>query len=263
MYTKRIQCRALNRKHLSRFLLVNLLTFLTICQFYGSIVKTAYWAFELSQHASIMHRFQICWLNLCSQEERESAVLSGVSGVHNTLGVTFTEQTNSRDMCAEKGSFKAKCIDGFTWNQLFFLKYLLLWRITCNQRPDAAQAAGRQQLHKTSTQIKKWVCLQHGNFYWNHMLKGRCQNKQQHFVNRVLSDLNLFKYGTLWENRTRLSELSLTCEAIYDKKQCLRTLLLDNGGSDHLIEGIVFAFTGRCNVHGGGADILLLEAGFE
>lgn len=58
-----------------------------------------------------MHSFQICWLDLFSQEERESAVPNGDSGVHDTLGVTFTEQTKNRDMCAEKGSFKAKCID--------------------------------------------------------------------------------------------------------------------------------------------------------
>lgn len=41
------------------------------------------------------------------------------------------------------------------------------------------------------------------------------------------------------------------------------TLLFDDGGSDHLVEGIVFAFTGCCNVHGGGANLLLLEAGLE
>lgn len=40
-------------------------------------------------------------------------------------------------------------------------------------------------------------------------------------------------------------------------------LLLDNGGSDHLVEGVVFAFARRCDVHGGGADVLLLEAGLE
>lgn len=45
--------------------------------------------------------------------------------------------------------------------------------------------------------------------------------------------------------------------------QCPSTLLLNDGGSDHLFEGIVFAFAGRCNVHGGGADILFLEAGLE
>lgn len=43
----------------------------------------------------------------------------------------------------------------------------------------------------------------------------------------------------------------------------LQTLLLDDGGSDHLIEGIVFAIAGWCNVHGGSANILLLEAGLE
>lgn len=47
------------------------------------------------------------------------------------------------------------------------------------------------------------------------------------------------------------------------KKSHLGTLLLDDGGSDHLVEGIVFAFAGRCNVHGGGANVLLLEAGLE
>lgn len=41
------------------------------------------------------------------------------------------------------------------------------------------------------------------------------------------------------------------------------TLLFEDGGSDHLFEGIVFAFTGWCNVHGGGANLLLLEAGLE
>lgn len=46
-------------------------------------------------------------------------------------------------------------------------------------------------------------------------------------------------------------------------QQCLRTLLLDDGGCDHLIEGIVFAFAGWCNVHGGGANFLLLEAGLQ
>ncbi len=45
--------------------------------------------------------------------------------------------------------------------------------------------------------------------------------------------------------------------------QCLQTLLLDDGGSDHFIEGIVFAVAGWCNVHGGGANLLLLEAGLE
>lgn len=47
------------------------------------------------------------------------------------------------------------------------------------------------------------------------------------------------------------------------EKLCSLTLLLDDGGSDHLIEGIVFAITGWCNVHGGCANILLLEAGLE
>lgn len=47
------------------------------------------------------------------------------------------------------------------------------------------------------------------------------------------------------------------------RKGHLGTLLLDDGGSDHLVEGIVFAFAGRCNVHGGGANVLLLEAGLE
>lgn len=45
--------------------------------------------------------------------------------------------------------------------------------------------------------------------------------------------------------------------------QSLWTLLFENGGSDHLIEGIVFAFTGWNNVHGGGANLLLLEPGLE
>lgn len=47
------------------------------------------------------------------------------------------------------------------------------------------------------------------------------------------------------------------------KRQCPSTLLLDDGGSDHLSEGIIFAFAGRCNVHGGGADFILLESGLE
>lgn len=47
------------------------------------------------------------------------------------------------------------------------------------------------------------------------------------------------------------------------EKQCPLTLLLDDGGSDHLIEGIVFAIAGWCNVHGGSANIPLLEAGLE
>lgn len=47
------------------------------------------------------------------------------------------------------------------------------------------------------------------------------------------------------------------------RKGHLGTLLLDDGGSDHLVEGIVFAFAGWCNVHGGGANVLLLEAGLE
>lgn len=48
-----------------------------------------------------------------------------------------------------------------------------------------------------------------------------------------------------------------------NKTPCDEKLLLDDGGSDHLVEGIVFAFAGRCDVHGGGADVLLLEAGLE
>lgn len=47
------------------------------------------------------------------------------------------------------------------------------------------------------------------------------------------------------------------------KKQCPSTSLLNDGGSDHLREGIIFAFAGRRNVHGGGADFLLLEASLE
>ena len=46
-------------------------------------------------------------------------------------------------------------------------------------------------------------------------------------------------------------------------QQRLQTLLLDDGWSDHLVEGVVFAFFGRCNVHGGGANLLLLEAGLQ
>lgn len=48
-----------------------------------------------------------------------------------------------------------------------------------------------------------------------------------------------------------------------NKTLCDEKLLLDDGGSDHLVEGIVFAFAGRRDVHGGGADVLLLEAGLE
>lgn len=44
---------------------------------------------------------------------------------------------------------------------------------------------------------------------------------------------------------------------------CLYTLFFYNSGSDHLAEGIVFAFTGWFNVHGGGANLLLLEACFD
>lgn len=40
-------------------------------------------------------------------------------------------------------------------------------------------------------------------------------------------------------------------------------LLFINGGSYHLIEGVVFAFAGWYDVHGGGADLVLLEAGLE
>lgn len=47
------------------------------------------------------------------------------------------------------------------------------------------------------------------------------------------------------------------------KRQCPSTLLLDDGGGDHLSEGIIFAFAGGCNVHGGGADFILLESGLE
>lgn len=47
------------------------------------------------------------------------------------------------------------------------------------------------------------------------------------------------------------------------KKQRPSTLLLNNGGSDHLSEGIIFAFAGWRNVHGGSADFLLLEASLE
>lgn len=43
----------------------------------------------------------------------------------------------------------------------------------------------------------------------------------------------------------------------------VKILLFDNGGSDHLVEGVVFALAGRCDVHGGGANLLLLEAGLE
>lgn len=46
-------------------------------------------------------------------------------------------------------------------------------------------------------------------------------------------------------------------------QQCLQMLLLDDGGSDHLIEGIVFAIARCYNVHGGGANLLLLEPGLE
>lgn len=61
-------------------------------------------------------------------------------------------------------------------------------------------------------------------------------------------------------------------EAHYDFKKrgrlkknnnCPLTLLLNDRWSDHLIERVVFAFTGWCNVHCGGADILLLEASLE
>lgn len=41
------------------------------------------------------------------------------------------------------------------------------------------------------------------------------------------------------------------------------TLLLEYGGRDHLIEGVVFAFSGWCNVHVGGAYVLPLEAGLQ
>lgn len=39
--------------------------------------------------------------------------------------------------------------------------------------------------------------------------------------------------------------------------------VLDDGRRDHLIEGVVFALGGRCNVHGGAADLVLLEAGLQ
>lgn len=48
-----------------------------------------------------------------------------------------------------------------------------------------------------------------------------------------------------------------------NKRLCLEILLLGDGGSDHLVEGVVFAFAGWCNVHGGGANILLLEASLK
>lgn len=48
-----------------------------------------------------------------------------------------------------------------------------------------------------------------------------------------------------------------------NKSLCLEILLLGDGGSDHLVEGVVFAFAGWCNVHGGGANILLLEASLK
>lgn len=48
-----------------------------------------------------------------------------------------------------------------------------------------------------------------------------------------------------------------------NKSLCPEILLLGDGGSDHLVEGVVFAFAGWCNVHGGGANILLLEASLQ
>lgn len=46
-------------------------------------------------------------------------------------------------------------------------------------------------------------------------------------------------------------------------QQRLCPLFFHNSGSDHLLEGVVFAFSGWFNVHGGGANLLLLEAGLE
>lgn len=48
-----------------------------------------------------------------------------------------------------------------------------------------------------------------------------------------------------------------------NKSLCPETSLLGDGGSDHFVEGVVFAFAGWCNVHGGGANILLLEASLK
>ena len=42
-----------------------------------------------------------------------------------------------------------------------------------------------------------------------------------------------------------------------------RALLFKNGGSDHLVKGVVFAFSWGYNVHGGGGNLLLLESGLE
>lgn len=47
------------------------------------------------------------------------------------------------------------------------------------------------------------------------------------------------------------------------QQQRLCPLFFHNSGSDHLLEGVVFAFSGWFNVHGGGANLLLLEAGLE
>ncbi len=40
-------------------------------------------------------------------------------------------------------------------------------------------------------------------------------------------------------------------------------LFFNNSWCDHLIKGIVFAFTGRTDVHQCGADLLLFESRFQ
>jgi len=40
-------------------------------------------------------------------------------------------------------------------------------------------------------------------------------------------------------------------------------LFFNNSGCDHLLKGVVFAFTGRTDVHQCGADLLRLESCFH
>lgn len=49
----------------------------------------------------------------------------------------------------------------------------------------------------------------------------------------------------------------------YYTEESLRYLGLDNGGSNHLGEGVISAFCRRDKIHHGGADIFLLESSVQ